>query len=103
MFTATIPSTLLAVEGSERTLTWVEVIPSTGVCVAVGCAAGGVIVPVGTTVCVLGSVDVMIKGVRVNCTSSLRLVTQLVLKRTKTARIILTKRMGTAGLYRLSH
>ena len=92
-----IPSTLLAVEGSARTLIWVEVIPSTGVCAAVGCAGSGVSVCGGTEVGVAvdGSVDVMIAGVGVKIVSSLSLELQPVYKRIKTVKITLENRMDT--------
>jgi hypothetical protein len=75
----------------------VEVIPSTGVCGAVGCAERGVSVWGGTDVglAVAGSVEVMITGVGVKIVSSLSLELQPVYKRIKTVKITLENRMDT--------
>jgi hypothetical protein len=104
VFAGMIPSTLLAVDGSARTLIWVDVIPSTA-CTAVGCAGSGVSVGEGLGVSgtVTGSVEVMIKGVGVNVVSSLNLELQPVYKRIKTVKITLENRMDTVRFYRLSH
>jgi hypothetical protein len=92
----------LAVEGSARTLTWVEVIPSTGVGVGVGCATGGVTVFEGAGVRVADGLDGMTRGVGVDMVSSLALDLQPVYKRIKTVKITLENRLVTLGFYRLS-
>lgn len=61
VFGKIIPSTSLAVDGSARTLTCVEVIPSTGV--VVGVDRGGRGVPVGSGDSVGNGVSVRMKGV----------------------------------------
>ena len=100
VFAGIIPSTGLAVDGSRRTLIWVEVIPSTGGTVGWGeagsevCNGAGIIVP--------GSVEVMTGGVWVGIISPGMREVQLVL-RIRITMAMLEKRMDTAGFYRLSH
>jgi hypothetical protein len=55
------PNTLLAVDGSLRTFTWVDVIPSTRVRVAGGESGSGVSVGAGSRE--IGRVDVTANGV----------------------------------------
>ena len=55
-----IPKTLLAVEGSVRTLIWVDVVPSTGA--TVGCGGGGRGVSVTKEAKVTGNVEVIGKA-----------------------------------------
>src|SRR5512132_586092 len=55
-----IPKTLLAVDGSARTLIWVDVVPSTGA--TVGCGGGGRGVSVTLGLKVTGSVEVTSKA-----------------------------------------
>ena len=98
-----IPRTVLAVEGSARTLSWVEVIPSTGAGVGVGCAASGVTVFEGAGVRVAEVVERLTRGVRVDMVSSLVLDLQPVYKRIETVKITLENRLVTLGFYRLSY
>jgi len=90
-----IPSTLLTVEGSARTLIWVDVTPSTGTCAAVGCEGSGAVVSEGAGVWVAGNIEVTMIAVGVNIVSSLRLKTQPVLKKTKTMITMPEERMDT--------
>jgi hypothetical protein len=93
-----MPSTALDVEGSARTLICVDVIPSTGVCVAVGCAGSGVAVCDGTGIWVAGNVKVATRAAGVDIISSLRLELQPVYRRIKTLKITLENRMDTGKL-----
>jgi hypothetical protein len=54
-----MPNTSLAVDGSVRTLIWVDVIPSTGVTVGVSAAGSGSGVSKGLAVAEGGNVAVM--------------------------------------------
>jgi hypothetical protein len=58
-----IPITPAAVDGSDRTLTCVDAVPSTGA--IVGWGGGGDGVPLGMRVSVGGNVTVMVNGVTV--------------------------------------
>ena len=87
---------MLEVEGSARTLIWVEVIPSTGVArSAVGCAGIGVPISEGEGVWVAVAVKVIEKVVGVTIVSSLNLELQPVYKKIKTVQITLENRMDT--------
>jgi len=93
---------VLAVEGSARTLIWVEVVPSTGIIVGAG---GGVTVSVGAGGRVAGSVKVITGGVGVDIgfSPSLNLGLQPVYKKIRRVKITLENRMDTIGFYRLSY
>ena len=82
MFGKIIPSTSLAVEGSSRTLTWVDVIPSTGA--TVGVVGGGRGVCVGCGVRVGDRVGAGMKAVGDVVTSWLEFVVQLLIIRVMT-------------------
>lgn len=93
-----MPSTALDVDGSARTLTCVEVMPSTGICVAVGWAGGGGTVSERTGVCVAEDVAVLTRAAGVDITASLRSELQPVYRRIKTLKITLENRIDTAKL-----
>ena len=95
-----IPSTVPAVDGSARTLIWVEVIPSTGETIGWGEGESGG--SDGTSVIVADSVDVMTGEEWVGVVSPWTPEAQLVL-RIRIKMTIREKRMDTAEFYRLSH
>jgi len=86
------PNTLLAVDGSLRTLTWVDVIPSTRVSVAGGEGSSGVSIGVGSRE--VGRVDVTANGVLVGVVPPCVLELHPVLKSDK-ARKAAANRMDT--------
>jgi hypothetical protein len=92
-----IPSTLLDVEGSARTLTWVEVIPSTGIWVVGAKVVGGAAVSDGSGVCVAVAAEVLTRSVGVDIGSSLDGVLQPVYKRINRVKITLENRIDTEG------
>src|SRR5215211_7025216 len=100
VFAGMIPSTVPAVDGSARTLIWVEVIPSTGETIGWGEGESGG--SDGTSVIVADSVDVMTGEEWVGVVSPWTAEAQLVL-RIRIKMTIREKRMDTAEFYRLSH
>ena len=90
-----MPSILLAVEGSARTLIWLEVTPSTNACAVADGARSGVSVAIGIEVRVAGEVEVTIREVGVPIVSSLRLELQPVYKSIKRMQITLENRIDT--------
>jgi hypothetical protein len=101
VFGGIIPSTLLAVEGSARTLTWVEVNPSTGV--TVGWEGGARAVSEGACVRVAGIVEVLINGGWEGVASTRVSTPQPVLNKPRAMKTTVGIRIGTLRLYRLSH
>src|SRR5690349_12316880 len=89
-----IPRTVPEVEGSARTLTCVDVIPSTGA--AVGCDAGGAGVWEGAEGGETGSVDVSRNSVLVGVISLWTLDAHPALRRVRPTKTAL-KRMDTGG------
>jgi hypothetical protein len=96
-----MPSTLLAVDGSARTLICVDVTPPTGP--GVGVAGRGVTVSDAKVVLVTGSLEAVTRGVGVEMVSSLGLDLQPVYRRIKTVKITLENRLDTLRFYRLSY
>lgn len=96
VFGGIIPSTLLAVDGSARTLIWVDVVPSTGA--TVGAGGGGSGVSDGTWVRVTGNVDVTGAAVAVDIISLRIGAPQAVLKKTTALKTTIEGLMDTAGL-----
>ena len=80
-----IPRTSLPVDGSERTLIWVEAIPSTRAIVAVGRGGSGVCD--GSGVSVSGNVEVMIVNVGVVVSIPLACNPQFVQHKARTIKI----------------
>jgi hypothetical protein len=101
VFAGIIPNTLLTVEGSARTLTWVDVIPSTGD--MVGRDRGESEVSDGRGVKVVGNVAVMMNGACVGLAVSRIPKLQLVLKKMSRVNAAIDILMDTAGFYRLSY
>jgi hypothetical protein len=100
VFAGMIPSTSLAVDGSRRTLTWVDVVPSTGA--VVGCGGGGRGVSLGRDVAAGCNVAVMGSEAGEGVDSSRMLESQPTLRKAKTINAAMANRIGTAGFYRLS-
>ena len=100
VFAGMIPSTVPAVDGSARTLIWVEVIPSTGETIGWGEGESGV--SDEAVVIVPGSVEVITGNIWVGVISPWTPEAQLML-RIRITMAIPEKRMDTEGFYRLFH
>ena len=94
VFAGMMPSTVLAVDGSRRTLSCVEVMPSTGG--TVGWGEGGRGVSDGASMVVAGRVEVRTGRVEVGIISPWASEAQLVL-RIKMTMARRSKRMDTIG------
>jgi hypothetical protein len=96
VFAGIIPSTLLAVDGSARTLTWVDVIPSTGT--IVGCRGGVRGVSVGIWAGFAGNVEGTSSGVAEGTFTSRIWASQPAIKKTRIMEAAVENLSGTAGL-----